>query len=222
MDGPVRERFGHPAGHGRVLGVSPMVRGPVREVIAGRDGMGDDEALMRRVADGDRNAFAGLVARHLSRALALAERVAGNRSDAEELVQEAMLRVWTRAEGFRPEAGSFRGWFNRILVNLCIDRRRRPTGLPLDAAGDPPDPAPDALSQALAKRARTALRAAVAELPARQRAALALCYWEGQSNQQAAEALGTSVAAVETLLVRARRQLKAKLLPTTETEQPAK
>ncbi|MBM3491173.1 MAG: sigma-70 family RNA polymerase sigma factor [Alphaproteobacteria bacterium] len=180
--------------------------------------MVDDEALMRRVAEGDRAAFARLMDRHLSRALALAERVAGNRGDAEELVQEAMLRVWTEATRFRPELGSFRAWFNRILVNLCLDRRRRPTGLSLEAAGDPADPAPDALAQTLEARANAALRAAVAELPERQRVALALCYWEGQSNQQAAEALATSVSAVETLLVRARRLLKAKLLPPDGSE----
>ena len=181
----------------------------------GGDGMGDDETLMRRIASGERAAFAALMERHLSRALALAERVTGNRGDAEELVQEAMLKVWTQAERFRPEAGRFRAWFNRIVVNLCIDRRRRPASLPLEAAGEPADGAPDALTRAIAAESSRSLRAALAELPERQRLALVLCYWDGQSNQEAAATLGTSVGAIETLLVRARRQLKSKLVPAS-------
>src|SRR5436309_9645281 len=104
-----------------------------------------DEALMARVAVGDEPAFRLLAHRYLKRALGLARRMVGNDADAEELVQEALLRVWINAPRWRPAA--FRAWFYRILVNLCLNRRRRAPFAPLEAAGDPADPSPDAAAR---------------------------------------------------------------------------
>lgn len=180
----------------------------------GSDRMQDlaDEALILKVAQGDHAAFRALVDRHLGRATALAFRIIGNQSEAEELTQEAFLRVWTAAPRWRPDgAALFRTWFSRILTNLCIDRKRRPTMDPLEAAGEPTDDAAP-VDQRLAERQEAAVLAtAVAALPARQRAALSLCYWQSMSNIEAAQVLGLSVGAVESLLVRARRTLKEKL-----------
>ena len=89
-----------------------------------------DEDLMAAIGQGDQRAFALLVDRHGKRATALAARITLNRSDAEEVVQEAFLRVWVKAPAWRPQAGAgdaqFQTWFRRVLVNLCIDWRRRP------------------------------------------------------------------------------------------------
>ncbi len=169
---------------------------------------------MAEIAQGDRRAFRALVERHVGRAQGLAYRVLGNRSDAEELAQEAFLRVWTVAPRWRLDGGaSFRTWFSRVVVNLCIDRKRRRRTEPLEAAGDPVDPAPPA-DRLVAESEETAtVAAAVAELPERQRIALSLCYWQGLSNAEAAETMGLSVGAIESLLVRARRTLKDKLGP---------
>jgi RNA polymerase sigma-70 factor (ECF subfamily) len=175
--------------------------------------MAEDEALMQRVAEGDHAAFAALVERHLDRAVALAQRITGNRSDAEELAQEAFLRVWVNAPRWRPEGALFRTWLTRVLVNLCIDRRRRPAFSPLEAAGDPADERTDALDALAARQSAAHVQAAIGELPARQRAALVLCYFEGLSNIEAAAALETSIGALESLLVRARRTLGARLAP---------
>src|ERR1700747_2668655 len=108
-----------------------------------------DDALMRRAGHGDKAAFAVLLRRHLARATAVAQRIMGNRSDAEEIVQEAFLRCWQKAPEWRPandrpDRPQFATWLYRVLVNLCLDRRRRPQPVELEAAGDPPDTAPDA------------------------------------------------------------------------------
>lgn len=173
-----------------------------------------DEALMARVGGGDKLAYRELVDRHLARATRLAYRITNNRSDAEELVQEAFLRVWTTAPRWRVEGALFRTWFSRVLVNLCIDRRRRPDFAPLEAAGDPPDGSIGADQRMVQDEEARAVGAAVAELPERQRAALALCYWDEMSNLEAAKVMSLSVGAIESLLVRARRNLKARLGPS--------
>ncbi len=94
-----------------------------------------DEALMALVAKGDQWAYRRLAGRHLPAMLGLARRILGNSADAEEVVQEAMLRVWTHAPRWQPLA-AFRTWLTRIVVNLCLDRKRRATWVALDAAGE--------------------------------------------------------------------------------------
>src|SRR5947209_935410 len=101
-----------------------------------------DEDLMLRVATGDASAFQLLARRHTSAALGLARRVTGNAADAEEIVQEALLRVWINAPRWRPLA-TFKTWFYRVVVNLCLNRLRRAPFAALDDVADPADPAPD-------------------------------------------------------------------------------
>jgi RNA polymerase sigma-70 factor (ECF subfamily) len=169
-----------------------------------------DEALMARVARGDEPAFRALTQRHLPAMLGLARRILGNAADAEDVAQEAMLRVWVHAPRWQPLA-AFRTWLTRVTVNLCLDRKRRAPWVELEAAGEIVDPAPDAGAQAeLGERERLVAQA-VAKLPARQRAAIMLTYSEGMSNAQVAEVLDTSVSAVETLLVRGKQNLRAAL-----------
>jgi RNA polymerase sigma-70 factor (ECF subfamily) len=183
-----------------------------------------DDELMRLAGGGDEKAFSALVARHLGRAGKLAARVVGNAAEAEDIVQEAFLRVWLKAPEWQPQASGgaqFSTWFYRVLMNLCIDRKRRPGTAPLEAAGEIADPKPTAVDEIAAKERRKRVASAVAELPERQRAALALCHYEGMSNIEAAAILELSVGAVESLLVRARRHLRdslADLAPAGETE----
>ena len=175
-----------------------------------------DEDLMIRIGNGDRVAFGELVRRHLGRAVAVAQRVTGSRGDAEEIAQEAFLRVWTKAPHWRSAEGDFPAarfstWLHRVVVNLGIDRKRRPTMSALDAAGDPADPADSALRSLEKAQLSRRVAAAVATLPERQRAALALCFYEGLSNREAADILALSPGAIESLLVRARRSLREAL-----------
>ncbi|HEX3708470.1 MAG TPA: RNA polymerase sigma factor [Pseudolabrys sp.] len=169
-----------------------------------------DEALMALVARGDEPAFRVLSRRHLPVMLGLARRILGNAADAEDVAQEAMLRVWIHAPRWQPLA-AFRTWLTRITVNLCLDRKRRAPWVELEAAGEIVDPAPDAGAQVeLGERERLVTQA-VEKLPARQRAAIMLTYSEGMSNAQVAEILDTSVSAVETLLVRGKHNLRGAL-----------
>jgi RNA polymerase sigma-70 factor (ECF subfamily) len=171
-----------------------------------------DEDLMLRVARGDQAAFRLLALRYTGRAVGLARRTTGSDADAEEIVQEALLRLWINAPRWRPVA-AFRTWFYRVVVNLALNRRRRPPLLALEQAGDPVDPAADPGERLERAQLDRQVASAIAELPAQQRAAVTLAYAEGLSNAETAAVLDTSVAAVESLLVRARRSLRAKLGP---------
>jgi len=100
-----------------------------------------------------------------------------------------------------------------VVVNLCLNRKRRAPFAILADAGDPADPRPDAAAQLERDQRDRALAAAIARLPERQRAAIVLTFHEGFSNAEAAAVLGTSRSAVETLLVRAKRALRRQLEP---------
>jgi len=169
-----------------------------------------DEALMARIAKGDERAYHLLVRRHLPAMLGLARRVLGNAADAEDVAQEAMLRVWTHAPRWQPLA-ALRTWLTRVVVNLCLDRKRRAPWVALEAAGEIVDPARDVSEQTEVDERERLVSAAINELPPRQRTAIVLTYSEGMSNAQVAEFLDTTVSAVETLLVRGKQNLRRAL-----------
>jgi RNA polymerase sigma-70 factor, ECF subfamily len=166
-----------------------------------------DEALMAKVAHGDEPAYRELTRRHLPTVIGLARRILGNTADAEDVAQEALLRVWVHAPRWQPLA-LFRTWLSRVVVNLCLDRKRRAPWVELEAAGEIADTAPGAGEQIERSEIDARLAVAIDGLPTRQRAAIVLTYGEGMSNAQAAEILDTSVSAVETLLVRGKHNLR--------------
>lgn len=176
-----------------------------------------DDELVRRVAAGDQMACRILMNRYLSRVVSLARRMLGNQADAEEVGQEVFIRVWTHAARWETGRAQFGTWLHRVATNLCLDRlRRRPT----EALDSIPDPVSDELrpDQHLeCKELGQSMEAALQALPVRQRAALVLTYYQGLSNIQTAEILQTSVDAIESLLGRARRELRASL--ATEREE---
>jgi RNA polymerase sigma-70 factor (ECF subfamily) len=172
-----------------------------------------DEALMARVCEGDQQAFAMLVERHLPRAYAIAFRVLGQAADAEDVAQEAFTRVWTHARDWKPRRGSFSSWLGRILVNASLDHGRRQTARRQVNDGEAllaelPDPAPGGASIYGQQQQAADIDQALQRLPAQQRMAVVLCYFEEHSNSQAAAVMGLHVKAVEGLLVRARKQLR--------------
>ncbi|MCB4824091.1 sigma-70 family RNA polymerase sigma factor [Roseicella aerolata] len=175
-----------------------------------------DADLMRWSAAGDRAAFAVLVERHGERALRIALRVLGDPAEAEEVAQEALLRAWQAAGRFDPSRAQVTTWLHRIVLNLAIDRTRRRASAP--QAGEAalaalPDPASGPEAAAVEAEERAALAAALAQLPARQRAAIALAYEEGLSGAEAAAVLDVSERALEGLLRRARLMLRRLLTP---------
>src|SRR5262249_33184571 len=136
-----------------------------------------DEALMVRVARGDERAFQLLARRHLPAMLGVARRILGNAAEAEDVAQEALLRVWTHAPRWQPLA-LFRTWLTRVVVNLCLDRKRRAPWVDLEAAGDIVDPTPSVAERAEVDERERMVAAAIDELPARQRSAIMLTYSE--------------------------------------------
>src|SRR5690348_12159609 len=169
-----------------------------------------DEALMARVAKGDQAAFRLLARRHLPAMVGLARRILGDAAEAEDVAQEAMLRVWTHAPRWQPLA-AFKTWLTRVVVNLCLDRKRKTPLLDLEAAGEVVDPTPGVGEQAESAERERMLAAAIQQLPDRQRSAIVLTYSEGLSNAQVADIMGTSVSAVETLLIRGKQNLRRSL-----------
>lgn len=174
----------------------------------------DDADLMRRIADGDQRAFQKLMQRHLARTVRLAMRVLGHSLAAEDVAQEAFIRVWKHAANWEEPGKSgakFTTWLYRIVLNLCIDEKRKDRFSNIEDIPEPPDAGPGAEENMQRREQGRRVKAALGELPERQRAALALCFYEGYSNKEAADMLGISVGAVESLLVRSRRFLRDKL-----------
>ena len=175
-----------------------------------------DQDLVIGVARGDPAAARALLARKLPRLLALARRMLADPVEAEDVAQEVMLRVWRQAPRWRPGAARFDTWLHRVTLNLCYDRLRRRRETPQAEPPEMPDtgPAPD--RGLLAADVGRAVEKAMAKLPHRQREAIVLCHYQELGNIEAAELMGISVEALESLLSRARRSLRATLAPMVQ------
>ena len=171
-----------------------------------------DEELMGRIGSGDRDAFTVLVMRHTKRYYSLAYRMLSSREEAEDIVQESFLMLWTSPASWdRGRQAKFTTWFYRVVANACIDRKRKSTPLPMEDGFDPPDEGRGAEEALESKRNRENIDACIGELPESQQTALALCFYEGISNREAAGIMGVSVKALESLLMRAKASLRGKL-----------
>jgi RNA polymerase sigma-70 factor, ECF subfamily len=187
---------------------------PMSGVRADLTADADDAALLAASAANDPAAFRLLVDRHLSLALAIARRMLRDDAEAEDVAQDALLRLWRGAATIDVAglgASGVRPWLRRVVSNLCIDRIR--AGRRTDVTDEVPEqiePATQILGLTdaeLAARVDQALQ----RLPERQRLALTLFHYQGLSQVEVGETLGVSDEAVESLLARARRTLKADL-----------
>jgi len=170
----------------------------------------DDALLVLRVGEGDVAAYRTLVDRYAAKLSRFAERLLRDKSEAEDVVQETFLRVWQHARDYSPKA-RVTTWLHRITHNLAVDRLRARGRLkPLPDEEDMPESArqPTLLDE---KRRVLALEAALATLPERQATAIVLVHLHGLTGAEAAEVLGIGAEAVESLLARGRRALKAEL-----------
>lgn len=170
-----------------------------------------DEALLAKSARGDQQASALLINRHSPRVLSLAQRMLGSREDAEDVTQEVFLKVFRNAGKWVQGEAKFTTWLHKVTLNQCYDRLRRKRETLMDEPPDQQDEGPGPAEQMLAQQRQVRLKAAIDELPERQRAALLLSHYEELSNVETAEILEISVEAVESLLSRARRSLRQAL-----------
>jgi RNA polymerase sigma factor (sigma-70 family) len=175
-----------------------------------------DEALLARVAKGDPAAVRAFVARKLPRLLALAQRMLGEAAEAEDVAQETFVRAWKHAGSWKPGGARFDTWLHRVALNLCYDRLRRRREVAMENPPDHPDdgPAPD--RGLLARDVGRRVASAMADLPDRQREAVTLCHYQELTNIEAAALMDVSVEALESLLSRGRRALRAALSDMVE------
>lgn len=170
-----------------------------------------DDALLVLYANGDAAAARALTLRLTPRVFGQAYRMMQNRTEAEDVTQDALLRLWKIAPEWRQGEAKVSTWLYRVTANLCIDRLRKVRSAPLDSVPEPEDGAASA-EMRLQQGARTdALHRALADLPGRQSEAMVLRHLEELSNPQIAEIMQISVEAVESLLSRAKRSLSAAL-----------
>ena len=173
-----------------------------------------EEALLARYATGDRMAARVLVLRLSPRLLSYVYRMLRDRAEAEDVVQEALLRLWRMAPDWRTGEARVTTWLYRVATNLVTDRQRarqRRRLAALEDAPEPADAAPGAVAQLIEADRMAALEAALARLPERQRQAVILRHLEGLSNPEIAVILEIGVEAVESLTARGKRALAAAL-----------
>lgn len=179
------------------------------------DALGDvsDDALLIAYANGDRAAAAALTARLAPRVLGFATRMLSDRAEAEDVTQEAMLRLWKIAGKWRQGEAKVSTWLFRVTSNLCTDRLRKGRSVGLDTIAERDDGRPGVEQEMLQAARLNALDAALGSLPERQRQAVALRHLEGLGNAEIAEVMDISVEAVESLTARGKRALAVALGP---------
>lgn len=170
-----------------------------------------EETLLRLYANGDAEAARELVGLLGPRAYSVALRVLGNRAEAEDVTQEAMLRLWKIAPEWQSGQAKVSTWLYRVVMNLCLDLRRRRQTLDLDGIPEPEDGSPAAMDQLLHVARVDALQDALMKLPVRQRQAVVLRHIEELSNPEIAGIMDIGVEAVESLTARGKRTLAAVL-----------
>lgn len=167
-----------------------------------------DEALLVAFANGDPLAARYLTARLLPRVLAQAMRMLAHQTEAEDVAQDAMIRLWKVAPDWRQGEAQVSTWLYRVVANLCTDRlRKRRAAIPLDQVAEPVDATPSVASRMQTQTRMTALSDALAQLPERQAQAVSLRHLEGLSNPEIAQIMDISVRSVESLTARGKRAL---------------
>ncbi|WP_205321435.1 RNA polymerase sigma factor [Tritonibacter mobilis] len=184
-------------------------RPQARQVESRSEPEASDEALLVRFGNGDPSVAAELTRRLAPRVLSLATRVLGSRAEAEDVTQEAMIRLWKIAPEWRSGEARVTTWLYRVGMNLCIDHKRKARGghVDLDAISEPPDPAAGAAEALQEGARRDALQEALMTLPKRQRQAVVLRHIEELTNPEIAGIMDISVEAVESLTARGKRTL---------------
>ncbi|HMV50807.1 MAG TPA: sigma-70 family RNA polymerase sigma factor [Blastocatellia bacterium] len=182
-----------------------------RTAFAIPESLATDEELIASVSRGDMEAFECLVSRYQKSALRAAQRFLGDAVEAEDLAQEAFLQIYHQAHRYRAERAAFKTWFFTVLLNLCRNAVKKKRLVYSDNLPDSPSDRDTPSSLLARQEQQRALAEAILNLPPNQRSAFILCHYENFSYAEAAQSLGVSVKAVESLLVRAKRNLREEL-----------
>lgn len=194
------------------LRVPPL---PSLRAVNGVGAAGDDPDLadLRRAAAGDQGAYGRIVSRNIDAITRVAERMLGSRAEAEDVAQDVLLRGWRQTANWRAGEAKFSTWLHRVALSRCTDRLRARRETSLDDSPEFVDRSPPLDAGLQQQSVALRVRAALATLAERQRAAVVLCHFEEMTNIEAAAALEISIEALESLLSRGRRALRAALLP---------
>jgi RNA polymerase sigma-70 factor (ECF subfamily) len=176
-----------------------------------------DDVLLARYARGDAAAARLLVARLTPVVFRHAARVLGDTAEAEDVTQEALVRLWKIAPDWEAGRAKVTTWLYRITANLCTDRLRKRRGVALDDIAEPTDPTPGVEAQLQTQARMDALQAGLMQLPERQRQAVILRHIEGLANPDIAQILDISTEAVESLTARGKRALATIMAPQRDT-----
>jgi RNA polymerase sigma-70 factor (ECF subfamily) len=168
----------------------------------------EDSELLDKLAAGNEVAFRMLVERHIDRAYAIALRIVGNAADAEDVVQDTMLKIWSHRGRWQHGRAKFSTWLYRVISNRCIDLRRKPRNENVETVPEVADGQPGAVEIIERNELNGMLELAMQRLPEQQRIAVIFSYHENMSNGEIAQVMDTTVAAVESLLKRGRQQLR--------------
>ena len=182
----------------------------------------EESRLIQRASEGDASAFNSLMGMHERRMYAVALRMCGNPEDAQDCLQEAMLRIYRAIDGFKGQS-SFSTWVYRITMNTCLDELRRRKNRPntsldglYDAGWSPVDPGATPEKHALLGDMRRQLQAFVSELPEEMRAAVVLRDIQGYSYDEIATILNANVGTIKSRISRGREKLREKIAARPE------
>ncbi len=173
----------------------------------------NDETLMGLISGGNQAAFNELVTRHTTTSLKLANRTLSSLADAEDVVQTVFIKIWQRPDAWVPSKSAFTTWLYRVVINACYDQQRsrsRRDGPGLDQVAEPasPDLVEEHIEQTQAQEQQRLIQQALKNLPPNQRDAINLAVYLALPQKQVAAIMGVSLKAVESLLIRAKKQLK--------------
>ena len=184
--------------------------------------MTEESMLIQRASKGDAEAFNTLMAQHERRMYAVALRMCANPEDAQDCLQEAMIRVYRAIADFKFQS-TFSTWIYRITMNTCLDELRRRKSRPntsldvlVDAGWSPTDERETPEQHALRGEVRGRLSQFIQELPEDMRAAVVLRDIQGMAYDEIAEALDTNVGTIKSRISRGREKLREKILSQSE------